>query len=422
MGRRTWWVGAVLAWWVPASASGQSMNMGATFHDLERRAERVVVAFEDAEVETTRGTDGRWQATLRNPKRRVQATLDGQSGTRSVRFRPAGAPAAAHDFELAEGTEVGLDWAALQVYVSWHDQMDATRDGRLVQPADGVWDGHVRRDPAAQARGRSVAQLVARVREVRTTFPRFEMRATLDEHTRTSVPGKRVDYSKFTTRVVDRATGKDLGFIRWFDTAQVLTWKIEGGGSGVVLPERLRGGWTFTPSMAWANVQAFYFATRPEHTPAAEPQALRLGDLFAAPAAQPALGQVAWLGPVAGLSQTLPWRRPLAAWGAPALAVNEPGCDNLHWLDHTIFRLCCDRHDYCYEKNGCSASSWRWPFSGTWQCAACNAYAVYCFCTFANPYHCGGSGGGGGGDDDSGDCTRVSGGFCPVECQSCTAS
>ena len=39
---------------------------------------------------------------------------------------------------------------------------------------------------------------------------------------------------------------------------------------------------------------------------------------------------------------------------APTLSANEPGCDGLHWLDGTVFRYCCDVHDLCYAKVGCT--------------------------------------------------------------------
>jgi hypothetical protein len=425
MSRKLWWVAGVLLCTVPGSVMAQSVNMGSTFHDLEGRAERVVATFDDAEVETRRDRNGAWRATLRDGKGRVRAELTGQRGHRAVQFRAPGRDADAHAFELADATDVGLDWAAIQAYASWTDTEASRREGRPFDPSAAQWDGHVRRD-MARGRGGSAAQLAARIRRVRTTFPEVDITATLDVHDR-AASKRRVDYSKFTARVKDRRTGRDRGFIRWFDTAQVVTWKIEGGGAGVILPDRLPEGWTFTPTMAWANVQAYYFATRPQHVDPGAPVARRLGDLFGRPGPQSALGQVAWLSGVSELSQALPWRTALPAFGAlgaaAAMAFNEPGCDNLHWLDSTIFRVCCDRHDQCYEKSGCSASSWRWPFSGSWQCASCNAQAVWCFCTLANPYHCGGSGGGGGGSDDSsGDCQRASGGFCPVECATCIAS
>lgn len=423
MGRKVWWwVAGALLCGMPGSLQAQSVNMGTTFHELEGKAQRVVATFSDAEVETTRGEDGGWQATLRDGQGRVRASLRGQRGHRTVHFRPQARPADAQSFELAEATEVGLDWAALQVYAAWADGESAAREGQTLDPSAGQWDGHIRRDARARRR-LSAAQLGSRLQRVRTEFPEVDVTASIDQHRREPTRA-RVDYSKFTARVRDRRTGRDKGFVRWFDTAQVLTWKVEGGGAGVILPERLREGWTFTPTMAWANVQAYYFATKPQHAEVGDPVARRLGDLFARPDEAPALGQVAWLGPVAGVSRTLPWRLPLpsaSAFGAAA-GFNEPGCDNLHWLDHTIFRACCDRHDTCYEKNGCTDSSWRWPFAGSWQCAKCNGQAVWCFCTLANPYHCGGSGGGGGGTGgDDTNCARTAGGFCPVTCATCIA-
>lgn len=41
---------------------------------------------------------------------------------------------------------------------------------------------------------------------------------------------------------------------------------------------------------------------------------------------------------------------------------------------------CCDRHDACYARNRCNASSWwkPWPFTSA-ACKACNAAVVSCF-------------------------------------------
>lgn len=288
-------------------------------------------------------------------------------------------------------------------------------------------------------RGVSAAQLAARVERVETEFPGVVVRAETDTHTRPKKPGPRIDYSKFTATIRDARSGATRGFVRWFDTAQVLTWKIEGGGQGVVLPERLPGGWTFTPTMAWANVQAYQFATQATRTlEAAEPLAGLFRGMFDRFEPAP-VGQIARaLAPVSAAAiasgvaapPVLPdvpalkaaGRRPWQFMGVGA-AVNEPGCDNLHWLDGSIFRACCDQHDLCYESNGCSASSWWWPFAGSWSCQRCNALVVYCFCTAANPAYCGSTAVGSGGDGGAseGGCTSVAGGFCPIECQTCQA-
>ena len=78
MRRTGWWMAGLLVCWGPAGAHAQSVNMGTTFHELEGRAERVVVTFDDAEVETRREADGSWRASLRNAQGRLLLTQLGQ--------------------------------------------------------------------------------------------------------------------------------------------------------------------------------------------------------------------------------------------------------------------------------------------------------------------------------------------------------
>ena len=57
--------------------------------------------------------------------------------------------------------------------------------------------------------------------------------------------------------------------------------------------------------------------------------------------------------------------------------------------DGTVLRFCCDVHDRCYEKYGCSSRSW-WQFWSSWTCDLCNAGAVFCFAGGGNgrgPFH-----------------------------------
>ncbi len=424
---------------LPGVCAAQSVNMGSTFHALEARATRITTTFPDAIVDVRRGPDQSIDGELRTAAGSVRGRLHVSPGTRRVQWNDPMAAAAAVEFNLPDQATVGLDWAAFQLYALHADASGGDPSGRDVSGDAGAWDGHLRRSRRAMARGVSAGQLAARAQRVETTFGDIVVRAEIDAHARPSAAGPRVDSSKFTATILEAATGRRLGFVRWFDTAQVLTWKIEGGSQGVILPERLRGGWTFTPTMAWANVQAYQFATQATRTlEPADPFAAMLRGVFARPAAAPPLAQVAWAVaplPAAALAVSGPIARSVLPdmplldgvrkrWGrGGGVALNEPGCDNLHWLDGSIFRACCDQHDRCYETNGCSSGSWWWPFSGTWSCQKCNAAVVYCFCTMSNPAYCGGligSGGGDGGADD-GSCTRVSGGFCPIECQTCQA-
>jgi len=421
-----------------ATVHAQSANMGATFHALEARAVRVTTTFPDAAIDVRRKDGQAIDAVLTDRAGAVRGRLQMPAGARRVQWQRDGRSNDAQEFDLPAQTEVSLDWASHQLYVLWTDDRAQAATGRALDLADesATWDGHMRRDRRALSRGASAGQLAARLQSVETEFDEVVVRSAVDVHDRRPT-GKRVDYSRFTAAIRDRRTGAARGFVRWFDTAQVLTWKIEGGSSGVILPERMRGGWTFTPTMGWANVQAYQFATEAARGVAPtgpDPLAQAFRGLFAQPArsvprallARTVAGEpLAGTGPSGARSpradswRSLPWQ-----FGGRGAATNEEGCDNLHWLDGSIFRVCCDVHDRCYEANGCSSSSWRWPFSGgTWSCARCNVGAVYCFCTLANPAYCGGGAGGGsgGGDGSGGGCSSVAGGFCPAECTSCSA-
>ena len=61
----------------------------------------------------------------------------------------------------------------------------------------------------------------------------------------------------------------------------------------------------------------------------------------------------------------------------PKVQANEPGCDYLHWLDNSIVRPCCDIHDRCYAKYGCTAQTW-WQWWSSWKCDFCNMSVVWC--------------------------------------------
>ena len=118
------------------------------------------------------------------------------------------------------------------------------------------------------------------------------------------------------------------------------------------------------PTLAWANTQAFSLSR--DGGPAAT---------------SPVQSQPSTI--VAAVASAV-----LDLLVAPVQA-NEPGCDGLHWLDGTVLRFCCDVHDRCYEKYGCSSRSW-WQFWSSWTCDLCNAGEVFCFAGGGNgrgPFH-----------------------------------
>jgi hypothetical protein len=141
----------------------------------------------------------------------------------------------------------------------------------------------------------------------------------------------------------------------WYEGPQLYVWSIPGlRTGGFIGPEHLNaayGGWPFIPDMAWMNLQTLAF----HHF-----KGLINQQRFVA--------------------RNQPPRRGLWQFFEPTLSADEAGCDDLHWLDDTIFRFCCDQHDRCYEKAGCTSKSW-WQFWSSWLCDFCNAEVIHCFLT-----------------------------------------
>ena len=107
--------------------------------------------------------------------------------------------------------------------------------------------------------------------------------------------------------------GADAGVVNWFPESRVLVWNLPGLTKGYIAPEHLKeyGGWPFTPDMEWLNIQiaAFHqFKTQIDKN-----------------------GFVARRQPG--------WSDRVLQFVAPTLSANEPGCDGLHWLDGTVFRV-----------------------------------------------------------------------------------
>lgn len=415
-------------------AAGQNINMGTYFHELEAEARRVTTVLQDARVVTER-TAGE-----------MKTTVFGRDGARVASFARSAGEGSPFTFTAAErpnllvrvplaAQRITADWANLQAYTLWKD---AQAQPDLLDGSEGEWEGRLYRpqrfgpQPAPRV---SAVLLVAKVLSVETEFEHVRARASLDAHTGVR-PRRGVATSTFTSHLVENGSGKPLGFVRYFASAQVLTWSFTNGQRGVVLPERLPGGWTFTPDMAWANVQALAFSrAQAPQVQAQLPRPPTLMGLFARNALDGARGdfnapRISWItdsglptaatravasapdwGPLFGTTA-------LASFAAVAAAANDVGCDKLHYLDGTVFRQCCDRHDWCYEKNGCTSKSWFWPFASNWVCQACNIQAVHCFCTSVGgclPPSRGGSWDPG----SNGDCQRSRNGWCPPECVQC---
>jgi hypothetical protein len=317
---------------------------GATYYWLEGLAHTVTVQFPDAVATSERGADGALRTRLADRAGNELATFDvSHAGAESdvLDYRaPGQAPVLAARRADVHAT---LAWSGRQAYRLW-------QDARGGPSASLEWrDGFMRRAGSARHdRDDDTEQITTEWADGLTaTVTRVEG-ARHHVLTGSMLPRAHAVVSRF------HQNGTVIGVVAWYPEEQVLSWNFPNMTTGYVDPTRLKrvGGWTFTPDMAWASVQGFAF----EH--------------FHQEIA--ARGFVAR----AGERPTLPAR--LAAFFAPALAANEPGCDDLHWLDGSVFRYCCDMHDQCYEKDGCTAGSW-WQWWKSWSCDSCNMTVIVCF-------------------------------------------
>jgi hypothetical protein len=321
-------------------------DMGPTYHFLEGRARRVTTRYEDGMAVAERGGDGSFRTQLRDAggNELSQLAVDHDTtGAARLELSAAGERVVTQPRSELRPT---LDWANLQAYTLWKDRPGA--------PDEVEWKGGFVRGHGAKASPPEDQPL-----ETETEFDNG-LKVVTAKNSRDIQLSPRVRRRPTLVSHV-LSNGVDVGTIRWYANEKVLAWDYPGLSKGFVNEERLKsnGGWTFTPTMAWANVQGLAFY-----------------DFHSRLKAQ---------GSVSQAKASLPQRLLNAV--APTVAANEPGCDGLHWLDNTVFRPCCDAHDKCYQKSGgCSASSWYWvPWWGnSWSCSVCNSAVTFCFMTGGN--------------------------------------
>jgi hypothetical protein len=233
-----------------------------------------------------------------------------------------------------------LDWVARQAYGLAKDGTDNL-----------VWDtGTMRRKGAAR---RNVDHEVESVETVWANG--LIARLSRQNYSRRQIaPGRFVQGPVMVSQLT--LDGAAVGTAVWFEHDQVFAYTLPGLMTGMVVigPEHLKanyGGWPFTPDTTWLNLQiiaAHHFKTL-----------------------------LAQRGSVAKACEP-PKPNRVAQFFLPTLYANEAGCDDLHWLDGSIVRDCCDDHDRCYAKSGCSSTSW-WQWWKSWSCDACNIAVVSCF-------------------------------------------
>ena len=325
-------------------------DRGATYRWLDERAVRATTRFVDALAVTERLPGGDLRTHLTDAAGRELGELGvdrGAAGTDVLTFKK-------DDQQLLRaasrpGAPPTLEWGNRQAYVMWKDRAD--------DPSTTLeWQNDLIR-----ARGRAPVDFHRDTLEVKTEwndgFAAHGARSMGERpHPTTGVRTRGAAFESRLTR-----DNVEVGRSRWYPEEQVYVWSVPGLTAGYLDADRMKevGGWSFAPDLAWTNVQTYafhYFHTL-----------------------------VATQGFVADRKAPPTWIARLVDSIAPTLHANEPGCDGLHWLDYTIFRPCCDAHDRCYEKYGCSWRSWWEPWS-SWRCTGCNIGVTFCITSRYPPF------------------------------------
>jgi hypothetical protein len=320
---------------------------GATDYWLESQTTRLTARYDDATVAVAqRRSDGNFETKLTDPAGSEVARFtvnrvgaDGNAGDAVLDYVPqTGIPLHVYGDKSVRPT---LAWANAQAYTLLKDR--SASDASSLEWQNGLM----------RRRGAARAEVARQLSELDTEWAGgLSVRTARKSAVNLKWGKDRVLHGEVLVSRLMR-DGVEIGLANWFARNQVLIWDIPGVTSGSLTADQLNtfGGWPFTPDAEWLNLQtlAFYhFKTTMDK------QGLVAGR-------QPA---VSWPG------------RVLNFFVAPVLA--DVGCDGMHWLDGTTLRFCCDVHDLCYEKRGCTTSSW-WRVWSSWTCAACNASVVMCF-------------------------------------------
>jgi len=337
---------------------GDPGKKGDTYYWLESQTVRLTTRFADATVVAERGAGGEVRARVQDVDGNESASFSVKSN--ALQFASTGAQSlqALND----SGERPTLDWANRQAYSLWKDRAAGAQlswQAGLIRPA-----GAPKRDLE-----REIVELHTEwtgglaVKTRRGANMKFAFTDTGSKKIRN------LSSDAFTARLSRQ--GVELGSSAWFVQDKLFMWNLPNVSQGYLSAEHLKdfGGWPFVPDAAWVNLQtiAFYhFKTLIDQK-----------------------GFVARKGGGCESGRGSSVASKVLNFFEPTLSANEPGCDGLHWLDGTVVRFCCDVHDMCYERFGCTSHSW-WQVWSSWRCDACNAWAAWCFldggCTCMPPY------------------------------------
>jgi hypothetical protein len=320
---------------------------GATDYWLESQTTRLTAKYSDGTMAVTRrGTDGNFETNLSDRAGGEVARftvnkvgVDAGDADAVLHYTPRSGEAVHAYGETS--IRPTLAWANTQVY-------------SLSKDAPSSASGLEWRNGLMRRRGAASRDVERQLSELHTEWSGgLSVRAVRGSAVNLQWNNKRTLNGELLVSRLYR-DGVQIGSANWFAKEQVLIWDIPGVTAGSLTADELRpvGGWPFTPDAEWLNLQtlAFYHF-------------------------KIALDRQT---PLMARAQDAAWPRRALNFVVAPLQANEPGCDGLHWLDGTVLRYCCDSHDRCYSKYGCSSNSW-WQFWSSWTCDVCNAGVAFCF-------------------------------------------
>ena len=328
--------------------AGNPGEKGATYYALEAQSKQMKTTFRDGHSAVSeRGFSGVVNTTLRDSAGNERATLKVlpvDTGHATVSFQSADAAPVqmSSDPTVAHPT---LDWSAKQSYRLMKDGTTSL-----------VWDKGYIRAQAAQP-----VDPEGEVKEVETVWQEgLVAKVTRGVRPRRQLsPGLVLGGPTLETELTQH--GIFAGSAIWFEQDKAYVFYVAGlmdKAQALTQKEMTEnfGGWVFTPDTTWMNLQLI--ATHHFKTLVAK-------NGFVARNAGSGCREAA-----------APSR--VAQFFFPTVQANETGCDRFHWLDGTILRGCCDDHDRCYARAGCTERSW-WQVWSSWTCDMCNAAVVWCF-------------------------------------------
>ncbi len=322
---------------------------GATYYSLEQQTTRLTMQFVDGtKAVAERTIDGTLKTVLTDTDGSEvhRLRLDGtQSGATALSFVQADGQSRV--YRVDPGVHPTLDWM--------NHQIRAFRQDRVTTDTPLQWKNGLMRSAAGAPTGGDVD---AGVRLTETVWSNGLAARTMRIRTteRHEIGGHVVTGDVLATKVLKNDV--EIGSANYYTGERIYSWHLQNVADGWVANDHLQtryGGWPFTPDMIWMNLQTMALY----HWRSAIDANGFVADNKCS-AARPAL--------LARLSNFF----------EPTLYANDPGCDDFHWLDGTLLRYCCDIHDACYERAGCSSSTW-WRWWSSWTCDYCNMNAIACF-------------------------------------------